>query len=136
MEKQDILEFIKNEAINERDVAERLDNLIYDLNETLEIRLIEDIPEVIQATIFEYCDGKESEVKECLMEFVEGFNEDHNKYINNLREMYDEYCDKNSFCKHCLCELETKSYPESRGEYFGVESYEEIYQPYCPNGCY
>lgn len=55
------------------------------------------------------------------------------KTRDEVEEWVREYCNMRSLCYKCLEPLEVKTHKESRGEYFGFDSYEDMYDFYCPN---
>ncbi|MEG2289600.1 MAG: hypothetical protein RSC24_06495 [Clostridium sp.] len=131
---QDILELIKSKTENIRYTMQEVQDLILELNEIEEIRVVEDIPNQIIETVIEYCDNDTSSIKETLSEFAREFNKNSLKYIGDLKETLNEYCDSNCYCRHCFRELEVNTYSEAR-EHFGSECYEDINEYYCINGC-
>lgn len=58
--------------------------------------------------------------------------EEAEKFIKDVNDLIEEYADNNNLCSQCLTKLEENSYVEYRGECHGFESYETMYEYYCP----
>ncbi|MGL4571748.1 MAG: hypothetical protein ACRCVJ_11865 [Clostridium sp.] len=138
MEHNDIVEYIKglDNSFTVSGLAQIIQEFIEELNDIDIIETHEDIPIIIRGAIAQYCDCNKDEIIECANEFIAEFNNDHNKYIEEFKELLDEYCDQNSLCKICFKELENSSHYEDRGEYFGISCSEKMTEYFCPSGCF
>ena len=64
------------------------------------------------------------------LEFINEMIND-NKFMQDLKLLYNNMCDYNSLCPECLNQIDYIVSEEPRGEAFGYPVYEHVYQIFC-----
>ncbi|MBM7836485.1 hypothetical protein [Clostridium sardiniense] len=131
----DLLNYIIDNSISNKEVFERYSNLIQELS-NIEKLNHKNITNEIKTVIMQQCENHLNEIKDYYDEFKYDFNNNKYNFILLMKETLKIYCNKEDICYICGDDLEYSMYKESRGEYFGFPSYENIYKAHCSNGCF
>lgn len=132
MEISEIFEYIERlNNGNAREVVLDVNGLIKELDE-ISVMLFSNIPEHVQNSIVVFCNNNKDEVNEELEEFINEFNSDSNKLLDDIRLQLKDYAMYEGVCSNCGYEIEISSYLEER-EYFGAECNENFTEGFCVN---